>query len=103
MIVEDKAISSLINHLKALEDEMREIRQRLESVERKIRSGEMVEDSSLKPVVHLKKINKVAKELVDTLDSAKKEVKSSPLELLIVPVVPAKIVEIKTVLTQHNY
>jgi len=102
MVGDEKSISTLIEYLKNLEDEIRDIRQRLQIVERSVWLSEWSGTKSTKSGVQLQKIDSVGKELVNAIKSAKKEVEVDPIHLLVIPEVPLRISDIKTVLTQLN-
>ena len=99
---DEKSISTLIEYLKNLEDEIRDIRQRLQIVERSVWLSEWSGTKSTKSGVQLQKIDSVSKELVNTIKSAKVVEKFDPIHLLVIPEVPLRISDIKTVLTQLN-
>jgi len=99
MVTDTKSISSLTALIKTLEEEIRNIRQRLENVERAVKIEEWGGIQSIQSSDQLQKINSVSKEILDTIESAKLY-EADPLKLLVIPEVPVKIVEIKKILNQ---
>jgi uncharacterized protein YlxW (UPF0749 family) len=64
-----ESISSIVKYIKTLEDEIRDLRQRLESVERSVQMKEKLGNSSTQSSEHIQKINSITKELLDTIDT----------------------------------
>jgi septal ring factor EnvC (AmiA/AmiB activator) len=93
-----KGLSDLNSYLKKLEDDIRETRQKLEEVERtftmKARNG-----ASTQSTDDLQVINSLSKELFDVIVKSRLD-KSDPVESLVVPEVPEKIVRLKKVVNQ---
>ncbi|MCX6649849.1 MAG: hypothetical protein NTV61_10770 [Candidatus Bathyarchaeota archaeon] len=102
MIKNAESISSVIQYIKNLEEEIRDVRQRLDGLERTISVNEWRGTPSTLIDDHIQKIEPITKSLVKTIESAKDE-KSDPLKLLTVYEVPKKIIEIKMVLDQLGY
>jgi uncharacterized protein YlxW (UPF0749 family) len=64
-----ESISSIVKYIKTLEDEIRDLRQRLESVERSVQMKEKLGNSSTQSSEHIQKINSITRELLDTIDT----------------------------------
>jgi hypothetical protein len=102
MEADKDSISFLTAYIKTLEDEMRNIRQRLEKLERNVMANDFRETSSTAVSSHIQKIEPIAKDLIKSIETSMAE-KKDPLSLLIVPDIPQHIIQIKTVLDQLGY
>ena len=96
---ESVSVSKLVEYMKSLEDEMRDIRQRLEQIERGMEMSKYTGDKSIIVEENLSKIEPIAKNLLIAIESSKPE-KAKPLKLLTVPDVPQKLFEIQSVLNE---
>ncbi|MCX6641992.1 MAG: hypothetical protein NTV15_01200 [Candidatus Bathyarchaeota archaeon] len=85
--------------MKSLEDEIREIRQRLESIERTIQIDEY-RGVSIPKHSPLKKIAVKSSEIITNINSANIEFEKNPIKVLSIPEVPSKLDEIKMALIQ---
>jgi hypothetical protein len=102
MEADKDSISFLTAYIKTLENEMRDIRQRLEKLERNIIIDDYNKTSSKIINSHKQKIEPIARKLITTIESAKIE-KKDPLNLLVIGEIPQHIIEVKTVLDQIGY
>jgi hypothetical protein len=96
-----ESISALRVYMKSLEAEIREIRKRLENIEREIQIRKY-KDKSVIENGHLKKIIEISTEIVNNIDSANIEYEKEPLKVLNIPEISSKLNEIKTALTKFN-
>jgi hypothetical protein len=92
------AVSTLVEYMKTLENEMRDIRQRLERIERNMILSKY-NKAPTKADENLSRIEPIAKELIKTIESSKAK-RAEPLNLLTVPEVPQRIIEIQSVLNE---
>jgi hypothetical protein len=97
---ESVAVSTLVEYMKTLENEMRDIRQRLERIERKMIMSKY-NATPIKSDENLSRIEPIAKELIKTIESSKAK-QAEPLNLLTIPEIPQRIIEIRSVLNELN-
>jgi hypothetical protein len=93
-----KGLSDLNSYLKKLEDDIRDTRQKLEDVERTF-TMRSHNSASTQSTDDLQIINSLSKELFDAIVKSRLD-KSDPVESLVVPEVPEKIVLLKKVVNQ---
>ena len=96
-----ESISALRLYMKSLEAEIREIRQRLENIEREIQIRKY-KNESVNENGQLKEITEISTEIVNNIDSANIEYEKEPLKMLNIPEISSKLNEIKTALTKFN-
>ncbi len=95
------SISALRVYMKSLEAEIREIRQRLENIEREIQIRKY-KNKSIIENGQLKEITEISTEIVNNIDSANIEYEKEPLKVLNIPEISSKLNEIKNALTKFN-
>ena len=93
------SICELTAYIRTLENEIRDIRQRLQEVERSIIMSKYHVTLPAKLSEYVSKIEPIANEFVKTIYSAEKE-KVDHLGLLAIPEMPQRIIAIKSILGQ---